>query len=90
MTVTYDPYANTVEEKVNSILKDGFKLEKFANKKKLLKEIMKDNIALYNNERLHFPSYFMTSKQMPAQCQIKLKTYQNEISSAPPRADLKN
>jgi len=81
MTETYDPYANAVAERVNGILKDEFELERYASNKALLNEITKDSIAIYNNERPHFSAYFLTPEQMHEQCEVKIKTYKNKISS---------
>lgn len=86
MTESYDPYANAVAERVNGILKDEFELEKYAANKPLLKEIVKDSIEIYNNERPHFSAYLMTPNQMHKQAKIRMKTYKTKISSGVPQS----
>ena len=48
MTESYDPYANAVAERINGVLKQEFLLEQYNYPLDVMKVIIKDIIAIYN------------------------------------------
>lgn len=78
MTEKYDPYENAVAERINGILKQEFDIAKYdldiRDKQKLIKEA----IAIYNNERPHLSNYMLTPDQMHKQNKIAMKTYKSK------------
>ena len=63
MTEVYDPYENTIAERVNGILKDEFDIgEGFVNLQQASKEI-KYAIETYNTFRPHFSCQMLTPQQ---------------------------
>lgn len=54
MTKTYDPYANAVAERINSILKQEFLLEEYQVKLPVMKDLIKDSVKIYNVLRPHW------------------------------------
>ncbi len=75
MTQNSDPYENAIAERINGILKQEFKVDKYHLDLKLMKQIVKESIAIYNNERPHLSNQLLTPKQMHNQNQIKIKSY---------------
>ena len=75
MTESYDPYANAVAERVNGILKQEFLLEEYDVKLPVMKELVKNSIAIYNTRRPHHSCYMKTPEQMHGQDKIKIRCY---------------
>jgi len=75
MTESYDPYANAVAERVNGILKQEFLLEDYNVKLPIMKELVRNNIEIYNKKRPHYSCAMKTPKQMHKQDQIRIKSY---------------
>ena len=75
MTESYDPYANAVAERVNGILKQEFLLDKYHVKLSLMKQMVRNSIQIYNQQRPHYSCYMKTPEQMHRQSQIKIRTY---------------
>lgn len=75
MTETYDPYTNTIAEKVNGILKEEFLLEQYQVKLPVMKELIKDSVRKYNTIRSHRSCYMRTLAQMHKQRELKIKTF---------------
>ena len=81
MTENYDPYSNAVAERVNGIIKNEFNLESYQANMEQMKTIMKETVAIYNNERPHFSCQLLTPNQMHKQNQIIMKTYKTKNRS---------
>jgi putative transposase len=75
MTESSDPYTNAVAERVNGILKQEFLLDQYSIKLPLMKQLVKNSIQIYNQQRPHLSCYMKTPEQMHCQSQIKIKTY---------------
>jgi len=78
MTESYDPYANAIAERVNSILKSEF-LDYYGYKLslKLMRKIVGESIKIYNQDRPHYSCYMKTPNQMHCQNNIKIRTYKS-------------
>ena len=48
MTESYYPYENAVAERINGILKDEYKLEKYNTNIETMKKLVKNSIEIYN------------------------------------------
>ena len=81
MTETYDPYANAVAERINGILKQEFIGENRNIEIKIMKELVRDSVGIYNNIRPHYSCYMNTPKFMHQQNEIKIKTYKTKNTS---------
>lgn len=75
MTEKYDPYSNSIAERVNGILKQEFKIER--NKLNLVdrKSLIKEVVEIYNTKRPHYSCYMKTPEQMHKQEEIKIRRY---------------
>lgn len=87
MTQNYDPYENSIAERVNGILKEEFGLfEIFENFENLKKQVM-ESILFYNQIRVHLSINMLTPNQAHLQSQVKLKSWKkinrNRIISVP-------
>lgn len=60
MTESYDPYANAVAERINGVLKQEFMLEQYNYPIDVMKEIIKDVVAIYNEQRPHYSCGYLT------------------------------
>ncbi len=78
MTESYDPYANAIAERVNGILK--FLLEEFSLPFKLMKKVVKECIAIYNNQMPHYSCGHHTPDWMYAQDAFRIKNYKTKKS----------
>lgn len=87
MTERYDPYANTIVERVNGILKQEFLLEDYQVNINTMKILVKDAVRIYNTKRPHWSCYMKTPEEMHRQRRIKIRTYKNKSRSlyTPPR-----
>jgi len=63
MTTKYDPYENSIAERVNGILKDEFSISDHRITKADAKRIIDRSIEIYNNERPHLSCEMMTPNQ---------------------------
>ena len=75
MTESYDPYANAIAERVNGILKQEFLLDNYNAKLPVMKQLVKNSIKIYNEDRPHYSCHMNTPEQMHRQNQIRIKTY---------------
>jgi len=80
MTESYDPYQNAVAERVNGILKDEFRLEKYKVDYNTMNDLITNSIYVYNTMRPHFSCNMLTPEQMHRQNSIKIKTYKKTDS----------
>jgi transposase InsO family protein len=71
MTENGDPLENAVAERINGIMKDEYLLDKTVNNIKQAKQILKDVVTLYNEDRPHnsignhVPNYVHENKIKP-------------------------
>ena len=78
MTQNSDPYENAVAERINGILKQEFMIDKYNLDLKIMKQIVKESIDIYNELRPHYSNYMLTPDQMHLQNQIKMRTYKQK------------
>ncbi len=78
MTEQYDPYQNATAERINGILKQEFILGLKVNDLGLMKELIKQSIWIYNNERPHLSCKMKTPAYMHKQSKIVIKTYKRK------------
>jgi transposase InsO family protein len=81
MTNNGDPYENAVAERINGILKQEFVIDTYHEDLDLMREIVKEAIDIYNNQRPHYSNYMLTPKQMHSQSEIKMRTYKRKNSN---------
>lgn len=80
MTESYDPYQNAIAERVNGILKDEFRLEKYNVDYHTMNDLITNSIYVYNTIRPHFSCNMLTPEQMHKQNNIRIKTYKKTDS----------
>lgn len=80
MSKSDDPYANTVAERVNGILKQEFLLEDYYLEFKTMKLIVKDAVRIYNTKRPHWSCYMRIPEDMHSQRRVKIRAYKNKDS----------
>ena len=81
MTESYDPYAKAVTERVNGILKAEFIGYNRKIKIKVMRELVRNSINIYNEVRPYYSAYYKTPNQMHKQSEIKIKTYKKQKTS---------
>ena len=81
MTQNSDPYENAVAERVNGILKQEFNIDKYHKDLSIMKQIIKESIAIYNQKRPHYSNHMLTPNQMHNQSKVKMKTYKTKNST---------
>jgi len=78
MTQNSDPYENAVAERVNGILKQEFRIDKYNQKAEIIQKVVKEAIGIYNEIRPHYSNYMLTPNQMHSQNLIKMRTYKTK------------
>lgn len=63
-TQKYDPYENAVAERINGILKYEFGLRKTLPNLKIARKMVKQAVAIYNRERLHWSLGLKTPEEV--------------------------
>lgn len=81
MTQNSDPYENAVAERINGILKQEFRIDKYNLDLSFMKQIVKESINIYNTQRPHYSNYMLTPEKMHEQNQIKMRTYKRKNSN---------
>ncbi|MEZ5009094.1 MAG: IS3 family transposase [Chitinophagales bacterium] len=81
MTESYDPYQNSVAERINGILKQEFIRNSKPSKIETMNLLVKNSIEIYNKKRPHYSCYMMTPEKMHNQNSIKIRTYKTKNSS---------
>ncbi len=76
-----DPYENAVAERINGILKQEFRIDKYEQSLENMKIVVQEAIEIYNEKRPHFSNYLLTPNQMHQQNIIKMRTYKTKNSS---------
>jgi putative transposase len=80
MTQNSDPYENAVAERINGILKQEFSIDKYNKDLPIMKQIIKETVAIYNEKRPHLSNHMLTPNQMHQQSKIQMKTYKTKNS----------
>jgi putative transposase len=80
MTQNSDPYENAVAERINGILKQEFMIDKYSLKTKIINQVIKESIAIYNEIRPHYSNHMLTPNQMHSQNMINMRTYKTKNS----------
>ena len=83
MTQNSDPYENAIAERINGILKQEFRIDKYNLKTEIMKQVVKEAIDIYNELRPHYSNFMLTPNQMHLQSKIKIRTYKTKNSSKP-------
>lgn len=81
MTENSDPYENAIAERINGILKQEFMIDSYHLDLPSMKELVKEAIDIYNNDRPHCSNHMLTPNQMHVKPNIKFKTYKTKNSS---------
>ena len=81
MTQNSDPYENAVAERINGILKQEFSIDKYNKDLPIMKQIIKETVAIYNEKRPHLSNHMLTPNQMHQQSKLKMKTYKTKNST---------
>ena len=77
MTTKYDPYENSIAERINGILKQEFDISNKRNIKNEVKSIVTKSISIYNNMRPHFSCYLMTPQKAHLNGKFNYKKWGN-------------
>ena len=80
MTQNSDPYENAVAERINGILKQEFSIDKYNKDLPIMKQIIKETVAIYNKKRPHLSNHMLTPNQMHEQSKLIMKTYKTKNS----------
>ena len=80
MTQNSDPYENAVAERINGILKQEFYIDKYNKDLPIMKQIIKETVAIYNEKRPHLSNHMLTPNQMHEQSKVVMKTYKTKNS----------
>ena len=80
MTQNSDPYENAVAERINGILKQEFNIDKYNKDLPIMKQIIKETVAIYNEKRPHLSNHMLTPNQMHQQSKLIMKTYKTKNS----------
>ena len=75
MTTKYDPYENSIAERVNGILKQEFFISDARMTKSEIQKIVDQSIYIYNNERPHLSCEMMTPCQAHNKGKFKYKQW---------------
>lgn len=81
MTNNGDPYENAVAERVNGTLKQEFVIDQYHADLAVMRQLVKEAIEVYNNQRPHYSNHMLTPKQMHDQRDINIRTYKRKNSS---------
>ena len=81
MTENSDPYENAIAERINGILKQEFMIDTYHLDLTLMKELVKEAIDIYNNDRPHWSNHMLTPNQMNSKPNIEFRTYKTKNSS---------
>lgn len=75
MTTKYDPYENSIAERVNGILKQEFSISDARMTKTEIQKIVDQSIYIYNNERPHLSCEMMTPNHAHEKGKFKYKQW---------------
>lgn len=77
MTTKYDPYENSIAERVNGILKQEFDISNKRLYKEEIKRVVRASIKIYNKMRPHFSCNLMTPEQAHIKGKYNYKKWGN-------------
>ena len=77
MTTKYDPYENSIAERINGILKQEFDISSSRLHKDEVKRVTSNSINIYNQMRPHFSCKLMTPDQAHLKGKFKYKKWGN-------------
>lgn len=75
MTTKYDPYENSIAERVNGILKNEFAISSVRAKEEEVGKIVTNSISIYNKMRPHFSCELMTPEKAHVSGKFKYKKW---------------
>lgn len=75
MTTQYDPYENSIAERVNGILKDEFEISSVKAHENEVNKIVTNSISIYNQLRPHLSCKLMTPETAHASGKYKYKKW---------------
>lgn len=75
MTEKYDPYENSIAERVNGILKSEFEISNKKTHETEVNQIVTNSISIYNKMRPHWSCNLMTPEQAHTQGKFKYKKW---------------
>ena len=78
ITEKYDPYENTIAERINGILKQEFGIARKIKDFKVKKKLIKNAINIYNTKRPHLSNHMLTPIQIHQQNKLKRKQYKTK------------
>jgi len=78
MTEKYDPYENAIAERINGILKQEFDIARNIKNLDVKKQLIKNAIEIYNNQRPHLSNHMLTPINMHKQNKLKRKRYKSK------------
>ena len=78
MTEKYDPYENTIAERINSILKQEFNIARNIEDIEIKKQLIKNAIQVYNGIRSHLSNHMLTPNKIHQQMRLKRKQYKSK------------
>lgn len=79
MTQNGDPLENAIAERINGILKQEFELVRWAVDTAVLKRIVTQSVAIYNNLRPHLSCRLLTPEKMHLQNEVPRATYHKKV-----------
>jgi len=77
MTTKYDPYENSIAERINGILKQEFDISNSRLQKNDVKRVVTNSISIYNKMRPHFSCNLMTPEQAHLKGKFDYKKWGN-------------
>lgn len=80
MTEQYDPYENSVAERVNRTLKYEFGLKEVLKNTTLAKKMVKHSVMVYNERRMHLSLNMLTPSQVHRNPTLEYKIYRKDKS----------
>lgn len=75
MTEKYDPYENSIAERVNGILKDEFEISSPKALESEVNKIVTNSISIYNKMRPHFSCQLLTPEEAHVSGKFKYKKW---------------
>lgn len=81
MTEKYDPYQNAIAERINGILKQEFIGDIKVQTVKMMSDLIKNSVYVYNTFRPHFSNYYLTPEKMHHQRELSPRKYLNKKMS---------
>jgi len=77
MTTKYDPYENSIAERINGILKQEFDISNKYLRKQEIRRLVNQTVKIYNNMRPHFSCNLMTPQKAHLKGKYNYKKWGN-------------